>query len=169
MLEQPRPRPSRPAEPSDPATGPRPGPGGPDTVADLLVRAGAGVSEHRRRRAAEHGLSRTGLAVLQVLDGTDGLVQRELAARVRVGPTTLTPVLDALEEDGLAARAAVGGDRRVRRVVITDAGRGRLVAARSADRRRRVPDPPRAHAGAIREYLLAVIVALEQDHRGQTR
>ncbi|MEV1291372.1 MarR family winged helix-turn-helix transcriptional regulator [Pseudonocardia sp. NPDC049635] len=157
MPEEPRPRPSRPAVPDRPST-----------LADLLVRAGAGVSAHRRRRAADLGLSGTGFAVLQVLDGTDGLVQRELAARVRVGPTTLTPVLDALEHDGLAVRATVRGDRRVRRVAITDAGRGRLLAARSAARVPRVPDPPRAHAGVIREYLLAVVASLEQDHRGHT-
>ncbi|BBG04411.1 MULTISPECIES: MarR family winged helix-turn-helix transcriptional regulator [Pseudonocardia] len=156
MPEEPHPRPPRPT--------------GPDrwtTVAELLTRAGAGVSAYRRRRVAEHGLSHTGFAVLQAIEGTGGLVQRELAAHVRVGPTTLTPVLDALEDDGLVVRATVRADRRVRRVVITDAGRGRLLAARSAVRAPRVPDPPRAHAGAIREYLIAVIAAMEQDHRGQ--
>ncbi|WP_145982531.1 MULTISPECIES: MarR family winged helix-turn-helix transcriptional regulator [unclassified Pseudonocardia] len=136
------------------------------STADLLVRTGAAVLGARRSRAAAHGLPLTAVTVLDVLSRTGGgLVQRELAAWARIGPTTLVPVLDALADAGLAERVVDPVDRRVRRVRITDAGRERLRAARPAVRGPRLPEPPAEHAEAIRGYLVAVVVALEQDHR----
>jgi DNA-binding MarR family transcriptional regulator len=142
--------------------------GGPDvtSTAELLVRTGAAVLGARRARAAAHGLPLTAVTVLDVLSRTGGgLVQRELAARARIGPATLVPVLDALADRGLAERVADPDDRRVRRVRITAAGRELLRAARPAVRGPRLPEPPAEHAEAIRGYLVAVVVALEQDHR----
>ncbi|MEQ3550745.1 MarR family transcriptional regulator [Pseudonocardia nematodicida] len=149
--------------------GPRAASPGPRTaLPDLLARAGAAVLADRRRRAAAHGLGLTALSVLCVLARTDGLAQRELAARAGVGPATLTPVLDALAGDGLVRRGVDRGDRRVRRVTITHAGRDRVRATvtGTAGCDPLLPDPPPAHAAAVREYLLAVIAGLEQDHRG---
>ncbi|SFN12498.1 DNA-binding transcriptional regulator, MarR family [Pseudonocardia ammonioxydans] len=173
-----RPVPAPPVPPPAPSPGPDPllspprlvpgppaGADPPETTAGLLVRAGAAVQAARRRRAARHGLPLTAVAVLDALARTDGLVQRELAARVRIGPATLTPVLDTLEGAGLAARVTDDGDRRVRRVRITDAGRDRLHAARPAAHGPRLPEPATGHVEPIREYLIAVIAALEQDHR----
>ncbi|MBC3193734.1 MarR family transcriptional regulator [Pseudonocardia sp. C8] len=153
LLHPPRLLPA-PRDPAEPAA----------TLADLLIRAGAAVLAARRGQVGRLGLPLTAVAVLDVLDRADGLVQRELAARVQVGPTTLTPVLDALEERGLVARRVDPGDRRIRRVTITGAGRGRLHAVRPAARGPRLPEPPPGHAGALREYLVAVLAFLEQDH-----
>ncbi|ANY07598.1 MarR family winged helix-turn-helix transcriptional regulator [Pseudonocardia sp. HH130630-07] len=134
--------------------------------ADLLVRAGQLVLGARRARAAEHGLSLTAVRVLEELARAGGgLVQRELAARVRITPPTLTPVLDVLEAAGLATRTTDGVDRRLRRVVITGPGHARLRDAVAATHGPRLPEPPAAHADAVREYLVAVIAFLEQDRR----
>lgn len=169
----PAPVPAAPPDPllSPPRLVPEPQPGADaepqGTTADLLVRAGAAVRAERRERLAPHGLPLTAVTVLDVLSRTDGLVQRELAARARIGPATLTPVLDGLEGEGLAARVTDPGDRRIRRVTITGAGRERLRAVRPAARGPRLPELPADHAEAIREYLIAVIALLEQDHHDE--
>lgn len=139
------------------------GPGEPvPPLADLLARAGAAVVAERRRRAAAHGTSATAVAVLRVLARTDGLAQRELAARAGVAPATLTPVLDALAGTGDVVRARDPGDRRVQRVTITTRGRARRDAAATVTGPA-LPDPPEGAATAVREYLVAVIARLEQD------
>lgn len=153
---------------SAPAPVPAPRPGAddpPGTTADLLVRAGQAVHAARRERVAAHGLPLTAVTVLDVLARRGDLVQRELAALARIGPTTLTPVLDVLEEAGLAARCTDRDDRRIRRVTITEAGRERWHRTRCAARGPRLPPPPAEHAEAFREYLVAVVAHLEHDRR----
>ncbi|WP_224392040.1 MarR family winged helix-turn-helix transcriptional regulator [Pseudonocardia sp. ICBG1293] len=134
-----------------------------ESLADLVVRAGSAVLAERRRRTGGHGLGVTGFAVLDVLARRGRLAQRELAARVRVAPTSLTPVVDALETAGLVTRRGDRADRRVRLVGLTDAGRARWRAARPDGRGPWLREPPPGLDDAVRGYLLAVIVDLEQD------
>ncbi|ODU00818.1 MAG: hypothetical protein ABS81_22460 [Pseudonocardia sp. SCN 72-86] len=109
----------------------RPGPG----VDLLLVRAGREIERRRRRAAAVHGLSTTGLAVLQQLLEVPSASQRDLAGALGLTPATLTPVLDALGADGLVARERDPRDRRVVRIAVTAEGRTReAVATRAMDR-----------------------------------
>src|SRR5437764_4877786 len=70
---------------------------------------------------AEHGLTRTALAVLAALAEQDGLSHRELAEHVLLTPATLTPVVDALEAGGDIRRDRDPDDRRVVRLHLTDA------------------------------------------------
>lgn len=146
----------------DPVEGPA------ESLADLVVRAGAAVLAERRRRTGAHGLGVTGFAVLDVLQRCGGLAQRELAARVRVAPTSLTPVVDALEAAGSVARRGDPVDRRVRLVALTDAGRDRWRAARPDGRGPWLREPPDGLDAAVRDYLVAVIVDLEQDRSDAT-
>ncbi|MEJ8281477.1 MarR family winged helix-turn-helix transcriptional regulator [Pseudonocardia spirodelae] len=145
---------------------PGPGDAPPESLADLVVRAGAAVLADRRRRTGSHGLGVTGFAVLDTLARTGGLAQRELAARVRVAPTSLTPVVDTLEGAGLVERRADPVDRRVRPVALTVAGRDRWRAARADSRGPWLREPPDGLDEAVRGYLLAVIADLEQDRHG---
>ncbi|MCO1654700.1 MarR family winged helix-turn-helix transcriptional regulator [Pseudonocardia humida] len=130
----------------------------------LLPRAGAAAARCHRSLLADHGLSPTALALLDQLDRRDGLSHRELAALLGRTPATLTPVVDALEEAGSIGRARDRRDRRVVRLALTAAGRERLrraTAAVAAELPALLPVPPPQHAGPVRDYLLAVLAALD--------
>jgi DNA-binding MarR family transcriptional regulator len=141
----------------------------PDDPADagwerLLPRVGAAVARHHQALLAEHGLSPTAAALLGALDREPGLSHRELAARLGVAPATLTPVVDALERAGSLERTRDGRDRRLVRLAATPAGRRRHAAATAAVAAAlpaRMPLPPPEHAGIVRDYLLAVLAALD--------
>jgi DNA-binding MarR family transcriptional regulator len=117
-----------------------------DTVEDLLnpihcvshtlqktARLVAGVYAGELRRC---GLSRGQFPILQQLETSGGGVAMSvLAQRLYMDRTTLTRNLAPLERAGWVVREADPGDARVRRVAITEAGRGRLLEGREAWRR----------------------------------
>lgn len=127
----------------------------------LLVRAGRAVERRRRASIAAHGLSGTGLSVLQALVGADRTSQRELAAAVGLAPATLTPVLDDLEHAGLVVRERAVDDRRAVGIAISSRGRDRAarataaVATEMADRL-----PPARDPDDVRRYLTDVLAAV---------
>jgi DNA-binding MarR family transcriptional regulator len=55
----------------------------------------------------------------------------ELAAAEGVAPSTMTRIVDSLDQDGLVARLADARDRRVARVEVTEEGSRLLRGARS--------------------------------------
>jgi MarR family transcriptional regulator, organic hydroperoxide resistance regulator len=138
----------------------------PEPLEVLLSRAGAAAMRHRRRLAAQHGLTPTAIAVLAALEpGTeprDGAApsQRELAGRLGLSPATLTPVLDTLESAGEIRRERDRVDRRVVRLHWTAAGRARLAPAQAPAR---LPQPSPELEPAVRAYLLAVLAAVEAE------
>lgn len=73
-------------------------------------------------RAAEFNLSAPEAKALQVLDPTNPISMRELAARLGANPSNITVVVGRLEGRGLVSRHG-GEDRRVRGVQLTDRGR----------------------------------------------
>lgn len=82
------------------------------------------------------GLSRGQFPILQQLGASaGGVAMSALAQRLYMDRTTLTRNLSPLERAGLVVREADPGDARVRRVMITEAGRSRLVEGRKAWRR----------------------------------
>lgn len=82
------------------------------------------------------GLSRGQFPILQQLEGSGGVAAISvLAQRLYMDRTTLTRNLSPLEQAGLVAREPDPEDARVRRAVITPAGRARLVEGREAWRR----------------------------------
>jgi DNA-binding MarR family transcriptional regulator len=132
----------------------------------LLSRVGAAVTRHRRRRAARHGLTPTAIAVLAALDAGTGPgpaaapSHRELAGRLGLSPATLTPVVDALEAAGEIRRERDRTDRRVVRLHPTAAGRAHLAGAQSPSS---LPRPAPEIEPALRDYLLAVLAAVEAE------
>ena len=138
----------------------------PESLEVLLTRVGAAVGRHRRRLAAQHGLTATAIVVLAALEpgpepGAGAAPShRELAARLGLSPATLTPVLDALESAGEIRRERDRTDRRVVRVSRTAAGRVRLADAQSPSR---LPRPDPVLEPALRAYLLAVLAAAEAE------
>jgi DNA-binding MarR family transcriptional regulator len=141
---------------------------GDESLEVLLSRAGAAVVRHRRRLAAQHGLTPTAIAVLAALDSdadsdTDlggEPSHRELAGRLGLSPATLTPVLDALETAGEVRRERDGTDRRIVRLHRTAAGRAHLASAQSPSR---LPQPTPELEPPLRAYLLAVLAAVEAE------
>ena len=132
----------------------------PEPLAVLLPRVGAAVARHRRRLAARSGLTPTAVDVLVALDAGAAPSHREIAARLGLSPATLTPVLDTLEAAGQIRRERDTADRRVVRVRRTPAGGERLVAAQPTTL---LPAPDAGHEPAIRDYLHAVLAAVEAE------
>lgn len=130
--------------------------------ADALVRLGAAVARLARGfRAAsiEHGLSPSQLAVLAtvVREGPVGLTA--LAEAEAINPTLLSRIVGRLESEGLLARRAGDGDRRVVVVDATAAGRrlqARVRAERSASLGRSLESLSPAEARAVVNALPAL-------------
>jgi DNA-binding MarR family transcriptional regulator len=57
---------------------------------------------------------------------SSGLSGRELATRLGVGPSAVTPLVDRLVEHGLVRREEDREDRRITRLLITDQGQALL-------------------------------------------
>jgi DNA-binding MarR family transcriptional regulator len=79
------------------------------------------------RIARAHGLTMQQWELLVRLRRAGGaLDQRELCGGLGVAPATLSALIDAACERGLVAREAHPGDRRRRRVTLSDEGRRRI-------------------------------------------
>jgi DNA-binding MarR family transcriptional regulator len=130
----------------------------------LLSWTGQSVDRFYRRTVLAHGLTPTSLGVLGVLADADAVSHRELAGRLGVTPATLTPVIDALADAGEVLRERDPVDRRVVRLSIAPRGRDRLTS--TVDEvatvvRERIPQPPPDQQAIIRDYLLAVLAAVD--------
>ncbi|MEV0082315.1 MarR family winged helix-turn-helix transcriptional regulator [Saccharopolyspora sp. NPDC050642] len=136
----------------------------------LVGLAGRRLAHHWERAVAQStDLSKTALMALTTIDEQDDPTHREVAQRCWVRPATLTPVIDALESDGLLTRRRDTADRRVVRLRITPAGRAALDAAWrgvSAEFRRIEPRTDPAEAAVVRKYLLAILGELSEEEGG---
>jgi DNA-binding MarR family transcriptional regulator len=96
------------------------------------------VLDHDRRGAVAEALGMS-FARAKALRraAREPLTMRELAGALGADPPYVTLIVDDLEERGLVTRAPHAGDRRVKVVTATDAGRA---AAAEADRV--LDDPP---------------------------
>lgn len=136
----------------------------PEDLHRLLGRAGRAVARWDRRAAAGHGLGPTAAAVLAQLVATGPLAHRELAGALGLAPATLTPVIDGLERAGDVSRRRDGADRRVVRVIATEAGRRRIEQVGPAIiglTARYLPSPPEPQRAVVRRWLVDVVAALE--------
>jgi DNA-binding MarR family transcriptional regulator len=83
----------------------------------------------------------------------------EIGAAAGVRPTTLTGVLDRLEEKGLLGRAARAGDRRAVEIALTGSGAraaGRVAEAFGAVEARALDGVPESAAREARRVLAAL-------------
>jgi MarR family transcriptional regulator for hemolysin len=74
-------------------------------------------------RAREMGLTLSRARLLMQLGKEDGPIQSDLAGILDIEQPTLVRLLDGLEAKGMIERRAVEGDRRARRVFLTEAAR----------------------------------------------
>jgi DNA-binding MarR family transcriptional regulator len=113
----------------DSAGGRRSGPD-PEEIVGLLLRIAGRISDELDRRAGELALSpRQAMALLHLGRPTP---MRELAGQMRCDASNVTGLADRLEGRGLIRRVAGPGDRRVKRLVLTDEGRAVRDRLRSA-------------------------------------
>jgi DNA-binding MarR family transcriptional regulator len=96
------------------------------TIGRMLYLAHRAVHDELDGRLHEHGASLWNWLLLDKAANADDASQRELAELMRIEPPTLVRHLDKLAEEGLVERRPDPADRRVLRVVVTDAGRARL-------------------------------------------
>lgn len=103
--------------------------------------AGTGLLIHRLARAAgwrlaraleEHGMRPPEFVALHHLAEAGPVSQQELGEAIRINPSNLVGLLDALERDGQLVRDRDPDDRRRHLVDLTAAGRRRLAEARRA-------------------------------------
>jgi DNA-binding MarR family transcriptional regulator len=81
--------------------------------------------------ATEAGISPGSAKALKYLSATEPRPMRQLATELRCDSSYITTIVDNLEEAGLARRQAHATDRRIKVVVLTDAGQA--VSARVAE------------------------------------
>jgi DNA-binding MarR family transcriptional regulator len=116
-----------------------------------------------REEMAALGLTTPKMRALAVLSVIEAPTQGELAVYTVTEPSTLSRALDALEAEGLVARAADDGDSRVVRVRATDAGRAafgtlwpHMAAAQARMFRGIGRDERRAFVGTLQKMLANV-------------
>ena len=65
------------------------------------------------------GLTPAQWKIILALSMTDGLTQKEIADRIYVDTSTLVPIIDKMEENGLVERKSDSKDRRINRIFLT--------------------------------------------------
>lgn len=65
------------------------------------------------------GLTPSQWKIILALSITDGLTQKEIADRIYVDGSTLVPIIDKMEENGLVERKSDSKDRRINRIFLT--------------------------------------------------
>lgn len=89
----------------------------------LLRRAHRSLARVLNARFAGHNVSLAGFNVLFVLWNGSGVTQAELPKLVDIDKATLTPIIDALEREGLIERRQDPVDRRRNNLFLTPRGR----------------------------------------------
>lgn len=103
------------------------------TAADRFHSAAIHALRHARREDDASGLSPARLSALSVLVFAGPKTIGELAEAEQVRPPTMSAIVDGLEQDGLARRAADPADRRLVRVQASP--KGKRVLERARERR----------------------------------
>ena len=88
----------------------------------LLRRAHRSLARVLNANFAPYNVSLAGFNVLFVLWHENGLTQADLPKRVDIDKATLTPIIDALEREGLIERRQDPADRRRNNVFLTARG-----------------------------------------------
>ena len=110
--------------PAKPATPPAAGSPGVDDLTWLAYRAAGALGEAFNKVSREAGLADLRDWLVLALISGDGTrrTQLEIATHLGIDKSTLVPLLDRLERDGLIIRATSERDRRVRIPQATPAG-----------------------------------------------
>ncbi len=84
--------------------------------------ASSAIDQLYRPLLSEHELTYSQYIVLMALAEEDGMSITELAHKMGVGKSTMTPLLRRLDENGLISRAFADGNERQKTVTLSKAG-----------------------------------------------
>lgn len=128
----------------------------------------------RLRKDWPDDLTPSRLSALSTLSTCGPLKVGELARRMAVSTPTVSPIVDALDRQGLIARHPDPRDRRVCRLVVSEAGDellaelGRRTTGFLADRIHRLPPAEQTALAAALPALEALAAAPVPTHNGGT-
>src|SRR6056297_2977367 len=94
-----------------------------------MNRTAESIQEHLRSQVEAHGLTLTEFGVLEALLHKGPLTHGEIADRVLLASSSITYVIDKLEDRGLLRRRRSEADRRVKLAELTSEGRETIEAA----------------------------------------
>ncbi|PQJ26795.1 hypothetical protein BSZ35_17830 [Salinibacter sp. 10B] len=94
-----------------------------------MNRTAGSIHEHLRRQVEAHDLTLTEFGVLEALLHKGPLTHSEIADRVLLASSSITYVIDKLEDRGLLWRRQSEEDRRVKLAELTSEGRAKIEAA----------------------------------------
>ena len=92
-------------------------------------RAARALARHFDEALRPAGLTNGQFSLLMSLNRPEPPNMRSVASLLAMDRTTLTAALKPLEREGLVKVSPDPGDRRARRLILTDAGRRKLAAA----------------------------------------
>lgn len=122
-----------------------------------------------RRLAREAGLTAVQLRVLQIVCETGHATPTEVAARMGVTQATISALIKKLESYGMLDRERSRTDRRQTHLIVTEAGRAKVLGAPDALQQRYVkefeslPDWEQAMIVAALERVAAMLDAADID------
>lgn len=88
-----------------------------------LTRAQNTVNQYFKTKLAPHGVTPGQYGILKCLWDENGLTVKQLAERMYLDSSTITGLLDRMEQKGLIQRCPVPTDRRALNVILTPAGK----------------------------------------------
>jgi MarR family 2-MHQ and catechol resistance regulon transcriptional repressor len=91
-----------------------------------MTRTAERLHDHLRRQVKAHGLTLTEFGVLEALLHKGPLTHGDVANRVLLASSSITYVIDKLEERGLLRRRRSDADRREKLAELTPAGREKI-------------------------------------------
>lgn len=107
-----------------------PGDKAPSSLAFLLSQVGIFASSRFAAAIEEIGLHPAWFRVLNVIEAAEGSSQHAIGEAIQAPPSRMVAIIDDLETRGLVERRPQPGDRRVRALYLTAAGRKTLAKGR---------------------------------------
>lgn len=104
----------------------------PDLVGYNLRKAQSAVFKHFSRTVSSHDVSPGHFGVLVLIEANPGMSQTTLARALGVDRSSIVPVIDHLEGEGLVTREKKPSDRRTHELQLTTYGTSRLSALKSS-------------------------------------
>lgn len=89
----------------------------------VLLRAAQAIQEATKKDIAKHGLNQTEFAVLELLFHKGEQPIQAIGKKILIASSSITYVVDKLEEKQLVCRRACPSDRRVTYAGITESGK----------------------------------------------
>lgn len=102
----------------------------PSTLAFLISQVGIHAARRFSERMAEIDLNPPLFRILNLVEAAEGRSQQMIGEAIQVPPSRMVALVDELEQRGLVERRPDPGDRRVRALYLTPAGRKALFRGR---------------------------------------